>query len=140
LRLADGERLEAAAAQTQARDEFIAAVLQSTPDARLTGDPIHRLPANASFVFPGTGGEAVLLELERRGIIVSSGSACAAGSDEPSHVLTALGYADDVAGTAVRFSWSAATPPDALRSAAGQVAEAVRAVAGIGSGTPAGTR
>jgi cysteine desulfurase len=140
LRLADAERLAAAAAQVQARDEFTATVLSSTPDARLTGDPHHRLPAHASFVFPGTGGEAVLLELERRGIIVSSGSACAAGSDEPSHVLTALGYTDDLAGTAVRFSWSAATPPATLISVAAQVAEAVRSVAGIGTGAAAGTR
>ena len=68
-------------------------VLDTVPSARLTGDPVHRLPATASFTFAGTSGEAVLLELERRGIVSSSGSACAAGSDEASHVLVAMGVA-----------------------------------------------
>ena len=66
-------------------------VTSSVPGALLTGDPVQRLPGTVSFVFPGTSGEAVLLELERDGVICSSGSACAAGSDEPSHVLTAIG-------------------------------------------------
>ena len=73
------------------------------PRAALTGHPTLRLPATASFVFPGMSGESVLLELERRGIVSSSGSACAAGSDEASHVLLALGFDDEVAQTAVRF-------------------------------------
>ncbi len=76
------------------------------PAARLTGDPIHRLPGVASFTFAGTSGEAILLELERRGVVSSSGSACAAGSDEPSHVLVAMGVAPEVAQTAVRFTFS----------------------------------
>ena len=48
-------------------DEFIAGVLGSVPEASLTGHPSARLPGSASFVFAGTSGEAVLLELERRG-------------------------------------------------------------------------
>ena len=75
------------------------------PRARLTGDPVHRLAGTASFTFAGTSGEAVLLELERRGVVSSSGSACAAGSDEPSHVLVAMGIAPEVAQTAVRFTF-----------------------------------
>ncbi len=105
------------------RDEFIASVLAHVPDSQLTGHPTRRLPAIASFVFPGTNGEAVLLELEARGIVSSSGSACAAGSDEPSHVLTELGYPPDVAQTAVRFSWS----KDLSASDLATVAEASRA-------------
>ena len=45
--------------------------------------PVERLPSVASFCFPGTSGESVLLELERQGVVCSSGSACAAGSDAP---------------------------------------------------------
>ncbi len=60
----------------------------------------------ASFVFEGVSGETVLLELERHGIVCSSGSACAAGRDEPSHVLTAMGFDEDLARTAVRFSFA----------------------------------
>ena len=52
--------------------------------AKLTGDAEKRVPGIVSFVFPETGGETVLLELERRGVVCSSGSACAAGSTDAS--------------------------------------------------------
>ncbi|WP_396641684.1 cysteine desulfurase family protein [Microbacterium sp.] len=107
LTLAEAERAEASARVAGFRDAFIARVLDAVPAARLTGDPVHRLPGTASFTFAGTSGEAVLLELERRGIVSSSGSACAAGSDEPSHVLVAIGVAGEVAQTSVRFTFSA---------------------------------
>ncbi len=130
LELAEGERAESAARITALRDRFIARVLASVPSARLTGDPVHRLPGTASFTFAGTSGEAVLLELERRGVVSSSGSACAAGSDEPSHVLLAMGVTPDVAQTAVRF-----TLPHALSGDLDAVADAVAAsVAAVRSG------
>ncbi|MEC5185722.1 cysteine desulfurase [Cryobacterium sp. MP_3.1] len=131
LDLAEAERRELAPALTVLRDGFIAAVLESTPGAALTGDPLHRLPGHASFTFAGTGGEAVLLELERHDIVCSSGSACAAGSDEPSHVLTALGIPADLAQTAVRFTLSATTTAAELTEAATRVREAVAAVRGL---------
>lgn len=112
LELAERDRAEAAARVTAVRDAFIARVLALVPTARLTGDPVHRLPGTASFTFAGTSGEAVLLELERRGVITSSGSACAAGSDEPSHVLVALGVALEIAQTAVRFTFGASFAGD----------------------------
>ncbi|MEN0083532.1 MAG: cysteine desulfurase family protein [Leifsonia sp.] len=123
------ERAEAAAA---ARDAFVAAVLAESPGAQLTGHPASRLPGTASFVFPGTNGEAVLLELERRGIVSSSGSACAAGSEDASHVLLALGYPEDLARTAVRFSWGGDVDARALLAVAPAVGEAVRTVASLG--------
>ncbi|WP_345543115.1 cysteine desulfurase family protein [Microbacterium jejuense] len=129
LELAEAERDEASARVTAIRDRFVARVLDRVPSARLTGDPVHRLPGTASFTFAGTSGEAVLLELERRGVVSSSGSACAAGSDEPSHVLVALGVAPEVAQTAVRFTfprWLNA-PLDAVADA---VDASVAAVAG----------
>ncbi|WP_344067153.1 cysteine desulfurase family protein [Microbacterium pumilum] len=106
LELAEAEREEASARVTALRDRFITRVLALVPAARLTGDPVQRLPGTASFTFAGTSGEAILLELERRGVVSSSGSACAAGSDEPSHVLVAMGIAPEVAQTAVRFTFS----------------------------------
>ncbi|MFF1634729.1 cysteine desulfurase family protein [Leifsonia sp. NPDC058248] len=130
--LAGESRQRNAAAASAARDGFVAAVLSEVPDARLTGHPSARLPGTASFVFPGTNGEAVLLELERRGIVSSSGSACAAGSEDASHVLLALGFDEDVARTAVRFSWGAEVDADALASVAPAVGEAVRTVAALG--------
>ena len=91
---------------------FITAVRQAVPGACLVGPPLDsadagaRSPAVASFVFEGFSGESILLDLERRGVVASSGSACAAGSGEPSHVLKAMGYSADQALTAVRFSFS----------------------------------
>ena len=127
LELAEAERVEASERVSALRDAFIARVLASVPGAALTGDPVRRLPGTASFTFAGTSGEAVLLELERRGVVSSSGSACAAGSDEPSHVLVAMGVAPEVAQTAVRFTFShdLREPLDAV---AGAVAASVAAV------------
>lgn len=69
---------------------------------------------------------AVLLELERRGVIVSSGSACAAGSDDPSHVLLAIGIEPEVAQTAIRFSFSHETTDQELTDAATALVESVK--------------
>jgi cysteine desulfurase len=113
------------------RDLIIDGVLAAVPGAFLTGNRTSRLPNHASFCFPGTSGEAVLLELESRGITCSSGSACAAGSDEPSHVLVALGVEPEVAQTAVRFTLSADTTADDAGEVVGRVAEAVAAVSGL---------
>ncbi len=94
------------------RDEFIAEV--EALGAQLTGSRTERLPSNASFVFPGRSGESVLVDLAAKGIICSSGSACAAGSDEPSHVLTALGYQRELAQSAVRFTFDESFDRDQL--------------------------
>ncbi|WIK84440.1 aminotransferase class V-fold PLP-dependent enzyme [Pseudoglutamicibacter albus] len=61
-------------------------------------------PSIAMFLFPRVNGEAMLIELEHRGVVCSSGSACHAGSTEPSHVLTAMGIAAAQARTSVRMS------------------------------------
>jgi cysteine desulfurase len=72
------------------RDRLIAGVLAAVPGALLTGHPVQRLPGHASFCFREIEGESVLIELDARGICASAGSACSAGSTEPSHVLQAL--------------------------------------------------
>lgn len=71
------------------RDALIAG-LSKIPHARLNGDRIRRLPGNVNFCFEGIEGEALLLMLNEKGIAASSGSACASGSLNPSHVLLAL--------------------------------------------------
>jgi cysteine desulfurase len=92
------------------RDRLIEGVLSNIPHARLTGaPPPDRLPNHAGFCFEGVNGETILLGLEERGVLCSSGSACAAGSTEPSHVLTAMGYAEDLAHTAVRLTLGKST-------------------------------
>lgn len=129
LELAEAERATNAARVAGLRDELIERVLALVPAARLTGHHARRLPGTASFTFEGTSGEAVLLELERRGVVSSSGSACAAGSSDPSHVLLALGVAPDVAQTAVRITL-AHGHREPLGAVATAIAAAVAAVQG----------
>ncbi|MBF4463466.1 MULTISPECIES: cysteine desulfurase family protein [unclassified Rathayibacter] len=100
------------------RDEFCARVAALTPRAMAVGSLEHRLPSIAAFVVPGRSGESVLLALEERGIVVSSGSACAAGRDEPSPTLLALGLAPELAQTAVRFSFGEGSTLEEARAAA----------------------
>jgi cysteine desulfurase len=109
---------------TLRRDTFIKRV--EALGGELTGHRTHRLPGNASFIFPGRSGESILLDLERRGVVCSSGSACAAGSDEPSHVLTAMGYDRQVAQTAVRFTFGRDVTGDQLDEAASALADVLR--------------
>ena len=131
LDLAEAEREAVAGAVSRVTARFIAAVVQAVPQAAVTGDPVRRLPGTASFTFAGTSGESVLLELERRGVISSSGSACAAGSDEPSHVLLACGVPPEVAQTSVRFTFGRVPLADDVpERLASLVAESVRAASG----------
>ena len=132
LTLAAEEQPRLSARVTELRDAFIRAVMEAVPGAVLTGHPEQRLPSVASFCFPGTSGESVLLELERRGVVCSSGSACAAGSDAPSPVLLALGLDAELAQTAVRFSFTSAVTEAELGQAAAAVGDAVGSVMGIG--------
>lgn len=115
------------------RDEFISQVLDTVPQAMLTGNPVDRHPAIASLTFAGLNGETLLLELEQHGVIVSSGSACAAGSNDPSHVLIACGIEPDIAQTSVRFSFSHNTTAEELHRAADALVEAVASVSGLGN-------
>jgi len=105
------------------RDEFIKSVLAISPKVSLTGNPKQRLANIASFVVEGVSGESILLALEERGVICSSGSACAAGDDKPSHVLTAMGYAPDVALSAIRFSLGHETTAEDLQTACSALQE-----------------
>lgn len=123
---------EATAQALSVTQEFTAQVLARFPNARLTGpkDWNLRHPAIAAFTFDGVNGETLLLELERNGVIVSSGSACAAGSQEPSHVLQALGIHDDICSTAVRFSFGHAPNSDQATVALSALTKALGSITG----------
>lgn len=117
---------------TTVRDAVLDGVLAAVPGAFVTGSREHRLPGHASFCFPGVNGETVLLELEQRDVVSSSGSACAAGSTEASHVLTALGIPEDVARTALRLTFDAGLTADDVPVVVGAVADAVATVRALG--------
>lgn len=129
LELAEAERVDATQRVALIRDDFIAEVLAQVPGVILTGaQPAGagsaRNPNHASFCFSRTSGEAVLLELERLGVTASSGSACAVGSDEPSHVLLALGIDAEVAKTSMRFTFPASITAEQGAAASAAVVEA----------------
>lgn len=105
-RLAEAERLRVM------RDQLIGGILEEIEGAVLTGPKTARLDSIASFVIPGAEAEGMLIALDLAGIAASSGSACASGSQRPSHVLEAIGIAPDVARCALRFSLGAENTPD----------------------------
>ena len=86
------------------RDRLVAGVLARVPEVTLLGHPTDRLPGNAAFAVRYVEGESLLLRLDARGFTVSSGSACAAGSDEPSPVVQALGVRPEDAHGSLRVS------------------------------------
>lgn len=78
--------------------------LSQIPYSILNGSREKRLPGNVNFCFEGVSGESLLLLLDSRGICASSGSACASGALEPSHVLLSLGLAPEIAQGSLRIS------------------------------------
>lgn len=94
---------ENALKMTEKRDRLIRG-LKAIPHSALNGDAEKRLPGNVSFCFEGIEGEALLLLLDQKGILASSGSACTSGALDPSHVLLAIGRVHDVAHGSLRLS------------------------------------
>lgn len=85
-------------------EKLLAGLLMSVPDTRLNGDLNQRVGGIVNVCFAGVDGEAVLHELDRAGVDVSTGSACSAAEPGPSHVLTAMGIRPEDAHASVRFS------------------------------------
>jgi cysteine desulfurase len=88
------------ALRTRLRDGLTA----KTPHIKVNGHPTDVLPNTLNISFPGAEGEAILLSLDLAGIEVSTGSACASGSLDPSHVLMAIGASPELAHGSIRFS------------------------------------
>ena len=85
------------------RDRLIEG-LKNIEHSALNGDATKRLPGNVNLCFEGIEGESLLLLLDDKGIMASSGSACTSGSLDPSHVLLAIGRVHDVAHGSLRLS------------------------------------
>lgn len=95
---------ERIAHQLQLRDHLIDRVLAEVQHVRLNGHRTKRLPNNANFSFEFIEGESLLLSLEQKGVLGSSGSACASGSLDPSHVLLAIGLPHEIAHGSLRLT------------------------------------
>ena len=91
------------------RDHLINRVLTEIPCASRNGHPAQRLPGNANLRFAFIEGESLLMSMNMAGICVSTGSACASGSLDPSHVLLAIGLKHEEAHGSLRFTVSAET-------------------------------
>ncbi|MGB2884614.1 MAG: cysteine desulfurase NifS [Dehalococcoidia bacterium] len=114
LRLA-AENREASSRHCQRlRDRLIEGILTRIEDTYLNGHPTLRLPNNANISFRYVEGEAILLNLDLQGVAASSGSACTAGTEEPSHVLLATGISPEMAHSSLRFSVGPANTDDEI--------------------------
>jgi cysteine desulfurase len=114
------------------RDRLVSAVLE-TGLVEATGHPVERLPHIASFVAHGLEGGSVALALDLEGIAVSTGSACATGSAEVSHVLTAMGYPVEEARGQLRLSVGRTTTDAEIDEACRVVP---RVIARVAEGSP----
>ncbi|MDR2375227.1 MAG: aminotransferase class V-fold PLP-dependent enzyme [Treponema sp.] len=94
------------------RDRLREGLLARVADIKINGHPTDILPNTLNVSFPGAEGESILLSMDIMGIEVSTGSACASGSLEPSHVLLAIGVGPELAHGSIRFSlgWGITEP------------------------------
>jgi cysteine desulfurase len=98
------QEMQARAAHTRALRDQLEAGLRRVQGTVIFGEGAERLPNTLQFGTPGFESETLLMALDRKGIAVSSGSACHSGKTEPSHVLLAMGVAPDLALSAIRVS------------------------------------
>jgi cysteine desulfurase len=125
LKIAQSELPATNTRLTVLREKLIDGILERVVGAQLTGDPKNRLPGHASFVIPGVIGDEMVLGLDLAGIAGSTGSACTAGSLEPSHVLAAMGYPADLARGALRLTLGRENTDEDVEHAINTVADVV---------------
>ncbi len=112
--LARDQMEERTVRETRLRDHLISRILAEIPNSRLNGDPARRLPNNVNVSFKGVMGESMLILLDEKGICAASGSACSAGSLDPSHVLTAIGISPEIARGSLRMTLSEKTTDEEI--------------------------
>lgn len=98
---------------------------QKIPGCMINGSRKHRLPNNIHITIPGQDNERLIVELEQRGILVAAGSACSASSEEPSHVLRAMGVRDHAARSSLRLTMGRQTTEQDVRTVIETLAEIV---------------
>ncbi|WP_295818471.1 cysteine desulfurase family protein [uncultured Deinococcus sp.] len=121
---AEAERTATHAHLMALRDHFVQAV-SSIPGVTLNHAP-DGSPKVVNLTIPGADGEALLMNLDMLGVAASAGSACSAGTMQPSHVLTAIGLSEPAARSSLRFSFGAATTATEVETAARALAQAAQ--------------
>lgn len=104
--------------------KFLALLREGIEDLRLNGSAVERYYGNLNLSFPGVDGDLLIAEL--RELAVSSGAACASGSNEPSYVLRAIGLPDALAKASIRFGFGRMTTEEEVERAAAAVIATVR--------------
>ena len=128
------ENMAVNGARLAAMRDRIITQLSKIPHSCLNGDRDRRLPGTVNMCFEGIEGEGLLLHLDDRGILASSGSACTSGSLDPSHVLLAIGLPHEVAHGSLRLSLSEYTTEedvDRIIAAVPEVVEYLRAMSPV---------
>lgn len=87
------------------RDYFISELMKTEKNIKINGSMKNRLPGNMNISIKGVDATKLLLELDKKGICISTGSACNSGETTPSHVLTAIGLKSDDAKSAIRVTF-----------------------------------
>ncbi len=114
LQLAHDEQQQRSAHVLPLRDRLLEGVLESIPQARISGSRRRRLPNHASFIFKEADGNTLLRLLDAAGFACSSGSACKTGNPEPSEVLSAIGLARDWALGSLRVTLGVSTTAEEI--------------------------
>jgi cysteine desulfurase len=113
LRFMLEDQAQEAARLAGLRDRLVEGIFERVTNVDLNGkDAAVRLPQIANLIIKGVEGEAMLLQLDNKGIAVSTGSACSSGSLEPSHVLLAIGCPPELAHGSLRLSLGRMTKPE----------------------------
>ena len=131
LVLAVDERDSRNAHDRRLRDSLLDQLLEHVPEIWVNGEMENRLPNNLNVGFAGVDGESLLLDLDLNGIAVSSGSACASATSEPSHVLQAIGLDSSAADGTLRITVGASNTLDQVNRVVEVIAASVERIRSV---------
>lgn len=104
LEIAQAKRVSESERVAALRDKLQAGLLADNPDIVVNGPSKNRSPNNLHLTFPGVDNERLIMQLDEFGVQVAAGSACSASSEQPSHVLAAIGLSDEAAQASLRLT------------------------------------
>lgn len=126
VRFAREELSERRERMEERRKELERCLLERHPWACIHGQEVERLPHTISIAFPGMDRQVVQLALDRIGVACGTGSACASGSSQPSHVLQAMGLSPEKVRGSIRLSLSHETSAQEVEEGAARIAEVLQ--------------
>lgn len=126
MELADASRKSEVVRLRDLRDKLEKKLMDAFPDAVVSGHHKHRLASCLHISFPNIDAERLVFLLEMKGVLVATGSACAANKGTRSHVLTAIGLSPEVADGSLRLTLGHSTDDNTIEAAADAIIEAVK--------------